>query len=45
VLRLVLELTAKSSRAGRPHIGLASPRHRKADQHKTYLQAIPYFDG
>ena len=40
VLRLVLELDGEVD----PHIGLLHRGTEKLIEHKTYLQAIPYFD-
>src|SRR5258708_30175396 len=44
VLRLVLELDGEVVARVDPHIGLLHRRTEKLIEHKTYLQAIPYFD-
>src|ERR1700720_3600809 len=44
VLRLVLELDGEGVARGHPHIGLLHRGTEKLIEHKTYLQAIPYFD-
>jgi NADH-quinone oxidoreductase subunit D len=44
VLRLVLELDGEVVRRVDPHIGLLHRGTEKLIEHKTYLQAIPYFD-
>jgi NADH-quinone oxidoreductase subunit D len=44
VLRLVLELDGEIVRRVDPHIGLLHRGTEKLIEHKTYLQAIPYFD-
>src|SRR5260370_18758276 len=44
VLRLVLELDGEVVARVDPHIGLLHPGTEKLIEHKTYLQAIPYFD-
>jgi NADH-quinone oxidoreductase subunit D len=44
VLRLVLELDGELVERVDPHIGLLHRGTEKLIEHKTYLQAIPYFD-
>jgi NADH-quinone oxidoreductase subunit D len=44
VLRLVLELDGEVVTRVDPHIGLLHRCTEKLIEHKTYLQAIPYFD-
>jgi NADH-quinone oxidoreductase subunit D len=44
VLRLVLELDSEVVTRVDPHIGLLHRGTEKLIEHKTYLQAIPYFD-
>ncbi len=44
VLRLVMELDGELVRRLDPHIGLLHRGTEKLIEHKTYLQAIPYFD-
>ena len=44
VLRLVLELDGEVVTRADPHIGLLHRGTEKLIEHKTYLQAIPYFD-
>src|ERR1700754_1455938 len=44
VLRLVLELDGEVVARVDPHIGLLHRATEKLIEHKTYLQAIPYFD-
>src|ERR1700709_414907 len=44
VLRLVLELDGEIVARVDPHIGLLHRGTEKLIEHKTYLQAIPYFD-
>src|SRR5690242_186037 len=44
VLRLVLELDGEVVARVDPHIGLLHRGTEKLCEHKTYLQAIPYFD-
>ncbi|TCD14440.1 NADH-quinone oxidoreductase subunit D [Oricola cellulosilytica] len=44
VLRLVLELDGEVCERVDPHIGLLHRGTEKLIEHKTYLQAIPYFD-
>ncbi len=44
VLRLVLELDGEVVRRADPHIGQLHRGTEKLIEHKTYLQAIPYFD-
>jgi len=44
VLRLVLELEGEIVKRVDPHIGLLHRGTEKLIEHKTYLQAIPYFD-
>lgn len=44
VLRLVLELDGEIVERADPHIGLLHRGTEKLIEHKTYLQAMPYFD-
>jgi NADH-quinone oxidoreductase subunit D len=44
VLRLVLELDGEIVERSDPHIGLLHRGTEKLIEHKTYLQALPYFD-
>ncbi len=44
VLRLVLELDGETVERADPHIGLLHRGTEKLIEHKTYLQALPYFD-
>ncbi|MDB2438055.1 NADH-quinone oxidoreductase subunit D [Hellea sp.] len=44
VLRLVLELEGEIVERVDPHIGLLHRGTEKLIEHKTYLQALPYFD-
>ena len=44
VLRLVLQLEGEIVRRVDPHIGLLHRGTEKLIEHKTYLQAVPYFD-
>ncbi len=44
VLRLVLELAGEVVERVDPHIGLLHRGTEKLIEHKTYLQAVPYFD-
>ncbi|MEI4896972.1 hypothetical protein Q8G71_37430, partial [Klebsiella pneumoniae] len=44
VLRLVVELDGEVVQRVDPHIGLLHRGTEKLIEHKTYLQAIPYFD-
>jgi NADH-quinone oxidoreductase subunit D len=44
VLRLVLELDGEVCERIDPHIGLLHRGTEKLIEHKTYLQAVPYFD-
>ena len=44
VLRLVMELDGEVVERCDPHIGLLHRGTEKLIEHKTYLQAIPYFD-
>ena len=44
VLRLVLDLDGEIVTRVDPHIGLLHRGTEKLIEHKTYLQAIPYFD-
>ena len=44
VLRLILELDGEIVEKIDPHIGLLHRGTEKLIEHKTYLQAIPYFD-
>jgi len=44
VLRLVLEMDGEVVDRADPHIGLLHRGTEKLIEHKTYLQAVPYFD-
>ena len=44
VLRLIVELDGEVVERADPHIGLLHRGTEKLIEHKTYLQAIPYFD-
>ncbi|MCF8480013.1 MAG: NADH-quinone oxidoreductase subunit D [Rhodospirillum sp.] len=44
VLRLVLELSGEVIERADPHIGLLHRGTEKLIEHKTYVQALPYFD-
>jgi len=44
VLRLVLELDGELIVKADPHVGLLHRGTEKLIEHKTYLQALPYFD-
>lgn len=44
VLRLILELDGEVINKADPHIGLLHRGTEKLIEHKTYIQAIPYFD-
>jgi NADH dehydrogenase I D subunit len=44
VLRLILELDGEIIKRADPHIGLLHRGTEKLIEHKTYLQALPYFD-
>ncbi|WP_419198690.1 NADH-quinone oxidoreductase subunit D [Wolbachia endosymbiont of Rhagoletis cingulata] len=44
VLRLVLEMDGEVTERADPHIGLLHRGTEKLIEHKTYLQALPYFD-
>ena len=44
VLRLILEMEGEVVTKSDPHIGLLHRGTEKLIEHKTYLQAIPYFD-
>jgi NADH-quinone oxidoreductase subunit D len=44
VLRMVLELDGEIVERCDPHIGLLHRGTEKLIEHKTYLQAVPYFD-
>ncbi len=44
VLRLVLELDGEVVERADPHIGFLHRGTEKLIEHKTYLQALPYFD-
>ena len=44
VLRLVLELDGEVIERADPHVGLLHRGTEKLIEHKTYLQAVPYFD-
>jgi len=44
VLRLVLEMDGEVVERADPHIGLLHRGTEKLAEHKTYMQALPYFD-
>jgi NADH-quinone oxidoreductase subunit D len=44
VLRLILEMDGEVITKADPHIGLLHRGTEKLIEHKTYLQAVPYFD-
>src|SRR5664279_5470923 len=44
VLRLVVEMDGEVVERADPHIGLLHRGTEKLIEHKTYLQALPYFD-
>ncbi|PZW43607.1 NADH dehydrogenase subunit D [Humitalea rosea] len=44
VLRLILELKGEVVERADPHIGLLHRGTEKLIEHKTYIQALPYFD-
>jgi NADH dehydrogenase (ubiquinone) Fe-S protein 2 len=44
VLRLILELSGEVVKRADPHIGLLHRGTEKLIEHKTVLQALPYFD-
>ena len=44
VLRLVVEMDGEIVERADPHIGLLHRGTEKLIEHKTYLQALPYFD-
>ncbi len=44
VLRLILEMDGEVVTKADPHVGLLHRGTEKLIEHKTYLQAIPYFD-
>ena len=44
VLRLILEMDGEIITRADPHIGLLHRGTEKLIEHKTYLQALPYFD-
>lgn len=44
VLRLILELEGEIVKKAEPHIGLLHRGTEKLIEHKTYYQALPYFD-
>ena len=44
VLRLILDMDGEVVERADPHIGLLHRGTEKLIEHKTYLQAIPYFD-
>ncbi len=44
VLRLILEMDGEVVTKADPHIGLLHRGTEKLIEHKTYLQAVPYFD-
>jgi NADH-quinone oxidoreductase subunit D len=44
VLRLMLELDGEVVEKADPHIGLLHRGTEKLIEHKTYMQAVPYFD-
>ena len=44
VLRLILEMDGEMIERADPHIGLLHRGTEKLIEHKTYVQAVPYFD-
>src|SRR6201746_432318 len=44
VLRLILEMDGEVVERADPHIGLLHRGTEKLIEHRTYLQALPYFD-
>ena len=44
VLRLILEMDGEIIERADPHIGLLHRGTEKLIEHKTYMQAVPYFD-
>ncbi|MEO5373083.1 MAG: NADH-quinone oxidoreductase subunit D [Alphaproteobacteria bacterium] len=44
VLRLILELSGEVIERADPHVGLLHRGTEKLIEHKTYAQAVPYFD-
>ncbi len=44
VLRLILEMDGEVVERADPHVGLLHRGTEKLIEHKTYLQALPYFD-
>jgi len=44
VLRLILEMKGEMVERADPHIGLLHRGTEKLIEHKTYIQALPYFD-
>ncbi|MGB0935171.1 MAG: NADH-quinone oxidoreductase subunit D [Alphaproteobacteria bacterium] len=44
VLRMILEMDGEVVERADPHIGLLHRGTEKLIEHKTYLQAVPYFD-
>jgi len=44
VLRLILEMDGEVVERADPHVGLLHRGTEKLIEHKTYLQAVPYFD-
>jgi len=44
VLRLILELNGEVVKKAIPHIGLLHRGTEKLIEHRTFLQALPYFD-
>ena len=44
VLRLILELDGEVIESANPHVGLLHRGTEKLIEHKTYVQALPYFD-
>jgi NADH dehydrogenase I D subunit len=44
VLRLIVELDGEIIKKADPHIGLLHRGTEKLIEHKTYMQALPYFD-
>ena len=44
VLRLILEMDGEVIERADPHIGLLHRGTEKLIEHKTYFQALPYFD-
>src|SRR5690348_5300605 len=44
VLRLILELNGEVIKRADPHVGLLHRGTEKLIEHKTFIQALPYFD-